>query len=143
MKKEIGFTLIELLVVIAIIGIVAAVAIPQFTAYRQRAFDKRALSDLVNIAKAEEAYYTDAEVYKTCDSTGFYGGSSCAGTLPGFDAHSDGVAAAVMTVPGGGFIAVAYHPKGTPAEDSPVGVSAFFWSSDLGGLIQNLDFPEP
>lgn len=62
-KTKKGFTLIELLVVVAIIGILAAIAIPQFAKYRVRAFNSAALSDLRNLKADLEGYYSDKFVY--------------------------------------------------------------------------------
>src|SRR5205809_3910459 len=67
LQSESGFTLIELLVVVAIIGILAAIAIPQFSAYRKRGYEAQIKSDLRNAATAEEAYFasTQPSVYKS------------------------------------------------------------------------------
>ena len=66
LRAEEGFTLIELLVVIAIIGILAAIAIPQFAAYRRRSFEAQVKSDLHNAAVAEEAYFVNGNTYRAC-----------------------------------------------------------------------------
>ena len=58
-----GFTLIELLVVIAIIGILAAIALPQFNAYRRRAYDTDVKTNIKNASVSQEAYYTDKATY--------------------------------------------------------------------------------
>lgn len=65
MRDNKGFTLIELLIVVVIIGILAAIAIPKFSATREKAYFAAMKSDLKNLASQQEIYYSDAYTYTT------------------------------------------------------------------------------
>jgi type IV pilus assembly protein PilA len=56
-RNQKGFTLIELMIVIAIIGILAAIAIPNFIEYRNKSYCSRAESDANSIASALADYF--------------------------------------------------------------------------------------
>lgn len=113
-----GFTLIELMVVMAIIAVLASIALPRFSDYRKRAFDTRALSDLRNIAAAEEVYFLDSESYMPCNNDG------CS-KLPGITRLSNGTSITVQ-VDQDSFFAESQNSKGTGKR--------YTWDSKLGGL---------
>ena len=63
MRNTKGFTLIELLIVVVIIGILAAIAIPKFSATREKAYFAAMKSDVKNLASQQEIYYADNYAY--------------------------------------------------------------------------------
>ncbi len=77
LTAEKGFTLIELLVVIAIISILAAIAVPQYAAYRRQGFIAQVQYDLKNATLAEERFFSLNQSYQPC-------GPCTSATLPEF-----------------------------------------------------------
>ena len=101
MRDNKGFTLIELLIVVVIIGILAAIAIPKFSATREKAYVSAMKSDLKNLASQQEIYYSDNYQYTT------------SATALGF-AQSQGVTVAIGAADGTGWSASSTH-SGTPS----------------------------
>ncbi|HEY3197411.1 MAG TPA: prepilin-type N-terminal cleavage/methylation domain-containing protein [Nitrospirales bacterium] len=62
-KGQKGFTLIELMIVVAIIGILAAIAIPNFLTYQAKAKTSEAKTNLNAIRTSEVAFFAENGVY--------------------------------------------------------------------------------
>lgn len=96
MDRRKGFTLIELLIVVVIIGILATIAIPKFSAAREKAFLAAMKSDLKNLATQQEIYHNTA--------------FSFSNSLPLLGASvSDGVTITINEATGSGWAATASH----------------------------------
>ena len=66
LKRQSGFTLVELMVVVAIIGLLSAVAIPNFQKYQARSKTSEGKLQLAAIYTAEASFFSDFTLYHTC-----------------------------------------------------------------------------
>lgn len=66
LRRQEGFTLVELMVVVAIIGLLSAVAIPNFKKYQARSRTSEAKLQLAAVYTAEQAFYSDYNMYSNC-----------------------------------------------------------------------------
>jgi len=97
LKNKKGFTLIELMIVVAIIGILAAIAIPNFMSYQCKARQSEAKTALGTVRTLQEAYYAEYGGYgSTASNIGFAMKGTTEYQTPTISANSSGYTATIL-----------------------------------------------
>ena len=132
-----GFTLIELMITVAIIGILAAIAMPQYSDYVKRGKAAEATSNLANLRIKMEQYFQDNRTYvggPCAPTTGArYFTYACAGgngTATGYTLQATGVTAQGMPSTGFSFSVDQNNAK-TSNFDGTAGATC--WLTNKGG----------
>ena len=135
-KSASGFTLIELLIVIAIIGILASVAIPQYSQYKIRGYDAQTKQALKNMHLLCNAYWLDTSALQGCDL------SKIKEPTYGFNQNVD-VVATLPSSPRDNFCASAKHndSSNTFSIDSAALISSGSGCNGAGGSAQTASAP--
>ncbi len=127
--KQGGFTLIELMIVVAIIGILAAIAIPNFHRYQAKSRQSEAKTNLGGVFVAQTSYFGEQSTFGSFDQIGFaLAGSSnrytyrSGGVSPGGGVTSGSVNIDLIN-PGGGLAATAENTV-VAAKNSATGAAS-------------------
>ncbi len=122
-----GFSVIEFIVVGAILGVLALIAVPQYSMYRQKGYNTSAANDLRNVAAAQEAFFAQNAKYQSilhCTSKDSSHQCVIEG-LPGVTKLSKGVNL-IINASAGGFSGTAKHVKSSVVCK---------WDSTQGGML--------
>jgi type IV pilus assembly protein PilA len=131
-KQKKAFTLIELMIVVAIIGILAAIAVPNFVKFQCRSKQSEAKGNLKALYVAEEAYRAESDTYASVNTIN-------AGNV------SAGISNLIGFVPKGGKTRYSYDATGDATTflataDAPapsIADQQDTWTIDQGNLLTN------
>lgn len=132
MARGRGFTLIELLIVLVVIGVLAAIAIPKYANTKEKATRSSMLSDLRNLATAEEGFFADSSKYAAA-----YGTTVGAGQTPFTPSKANTVK--IVSADGTGWAATVTNPNyKSGASSCGIYAGPAFAGSATGALVEHV-----